>query len=269
MRRLSASAITFALLALFVSPCLADYVGEVTADNPLSWWRFEDASSAGGEPAADSAGTFTGTYTGNIQLIAGIVGGQSARFDGNLDYVAIGPMGNLPVEGSIELWLRTEAVQNYRNPFTTGPLGGLASGNNAIRFEEHATGDLFIAIGDDSGGLPDFVTGLTTSLSVNRWYHVVVTWDTNLGLVNGYLNGVRVASDQANTFWPSQLSDVKIGIGYEALSERSWLGRVDEVAIYDHQLTSERLEVHFEEGSVILTDGFESGDTSAWSRTVQ
>ena len=178
-------------------------------------------------------------------------------------------MGSLPDQGSIELWMRAEAVQNYRNVFTTGPLGGLATGNNAIRFEEHATGVFYIAIGDDSGGLPDLAIGMTANLVANRWYHVVVTWDTVSGVVNGCLDGVRVVADQANTFWPAQLSDVKIGIGYEASGERSWLGRADEVAIYEHQLSQARVHAHFDAAMLPFADGFESGDTSAWSSTVQ
>ena len=256
-----------AMSVLVGSPCLADYVAEVTADNPTSWWRFEDASSATGQIAADSAGLLAGTYTGDVQLLTGIAG-QSARFDGDLDYVAIGPMGAIPEEGSIELWMRTEAVQNYRNVFTTGPLGGLATGNSAIRFEEHATGVFYLAIGDDSGGLPDLAIGMTANLATNRWYHVVVTWDTASEVVNGYLDGVRVIADEPNTFWPAQFNDLKIGIGYTLTGERSWLGRADEVAIYDYQLTPERILAHHDAAALPFIDGFESGDTSAWSRTV-
>jgi hypothetical protein len=255
------------VLVLVGSPCLADYEAEVTADNPTSWWRFEDPSSAHGSTAADSAGVFPGVYTGDIQLLAGIVG-QSARFDGFLDYVAIGQMGATPIQGSIELWFLAEAVQNYRNVFTTGPLGGLANGNNAIRFEEHATGDFYLAISDDSGGLPDFVVSLTPNLVVDTWYHVVVTWDTSSGVVNVYLDGARVIVDSVNTFWPAQFSDVKIGIGYDALGERSWLGRADEVAVYEHELSHWRIGAHFWEVTGTFADGFESGDTSAWSSTV-
>lgn len=265
MGRRSFSTMMCVLLAFVGSPGLADYVAdyvaEVTADNPASWWRFEDSSSAEGATASDSAGNFDGAYNGDTQLLAGIVG-QSAWFDGYLDYVAIGSMGALPVQGSIELWLLADAVQNYRNVFTTGPLGELSTGNAAIRFEEHASGDLWLAIGDDNGGLPNFVTGLTHNLTAGKWHHVVVTWDTALGVVNGYLNGVRVVVDEPNTFWPAQLSDVKIGIGYALWGERSWLGRADEVAIYEHQLGQARVQAHFDAAILIFADSFESGNTS-------
>jgi hypothetical protein len=246
---------------------LADYAAEVIADNPTCWWRFEDPSSAHGSTAADSVGVFPGIYNGDIQLVAGVVG-QSARFDGSLDYVAIGQIGATPVQGSIELWFLAEAVQNYRNVFTTGPLGGLANGNNAIRFEEHADGNFYLAISDDSGGLPDFVVSLTSNLAVDTWYHVVVTWDTASGKVNAYLDGARVIVDAANTFWPAQFSDVKIGIGYDSLNERSWLGRADEVVIYEHELSQARVGAHNWVVTGTFGDGFESGDTSAWSHSV-
>jgi hypothetical protein len=252
------------VLILFASPCPAEYEAEVAADTPTCWWRFEDPSSASGSTAADSAGVYPGTYSGDVQLLAGVAG-QSARFDGNLDYVEIGHMGSLQVHGSIELWFLTEAVQNYRNVFTTGPLGGMATGNNAIRFEEHGNGNFFLAIGDDSGGLPDIAIVLTPNLEVDRWYHVVATWDTDLGLFNVYLDGIRVFVDHANTFWPAQMSDVKIGIGYEPSGQRSWLGRADEVAYYEYELSHARVGAHFWEIMGRFTDGFESGELSAWS----
>ena len=258
MERSALTLTLFFLLVLVANSCLADYVAEVTADNPTAWWRFEDASSAAGAPAADTAGPYDGTYNGDIQLDDGIVG-QSAWFDGNLDYVSVGPMGTLPVQGSIELWLRTDAVQNYRNVFTTGPLGGMTNGNAAIRFEEHATGDFFLAVGDDSGGLPDFVVSLTPAIMIGKWYHVVVTWDTAAGVVNGYLDGQRVIADEPNAFWPAELSDVKIGIGYAPWAERSWLGNADEVAIYDHLLIEARVQAHFTAAGPTSVDAFEIG----------
>ena len=46
MGRLGLSVVMCVLLVSVGSPCLADYQAEVTADNPSSWWRFEDASSS-------------------------------------------------------------------------------------------------------------------------------------------------------------------------------------------------------------------------------
>jgi hypothetical protein len=239
------------------------YVEAVLADNPTAWWRFEDPSSTSFETAFDFLGTNDGTYSGDVQQQTGIAG-NAARFDGNLDYVSIGAMGALPHQGSIEMWILPEAVENYRNPFTTGPLDGL-TGNQAIRFEELSSGGFRVVISDDSGSTPDYMEWLSLDLQPGSWYHLVLTWDTVAGLVNGYLNGNRVITDASNSFWPSQLTDVTIGVGYIAHPERCWLGRIDEVAIYDAQLSPGRVQAHHDGATPIFVDGFESGDTSAWS----
>ena len=77
MERSALTLALFFLLVLVGSPCSADYVAEVTADNPMAWWRFEDASSDAGATADDTAGPYNGTYNGHIQLNNGVVG-QSA-----------------------------------------------------------------------------------------------------------------------------------------------------------------------------------------------
>jgi hypothetical protein len=231
----------------------ASYVTEVDVDGPIAWWRFEDASSANGLMAADSAGAFTGTYNGDVVFESGIPGegGQSARFDGNLDSVLIGDMGLLPVAGSIEFWMYSESVSNFRNPFTTGPLGGHATGNRAIRFEENSAGPFALAIGDDTAtSLPQFTRTLIGSTQTEKWYHVVTTWNTNAGLVTVFVDNLPVLVDTSNTNWPSRLSAVAIGIGWNSLSARLWLGRMDEVALYDYELNAARIDAHYSAGTV-------------------
>ncbi len=228
-----------------VAPSIAtaDYAAEVTADNPSSWWRFEDVSSSNGSAAADSAGAFDGTYSGDIELHDGVAG-QSAWFDGSFDHVDIGAMGALPAQGSIEFWIRPDAVENSRNPFTTGPTNDGNTGNHAIRFEENSSGLFKLIVGDDSGAIADYTADLAPSLEAGTWVHVVTTWDTGLGVVSAYLNGEIVVDNEANTFWPSQLSDVTIGVGYFLAAERCWLGNIDEVAIYDSRLSAGRVWAH-------------------------
>jgi hypothetical protein len=144
-------------------------------------------------------------------------------------------------------------MQDNRNPFTTGPLGGPATGNRAIRFEADNSQRLRAYIGDDSAtSSPQFSATMSSSVSINQWHHVVLTWDTSGGTVDGYFDNQRVINGAPNTNFPSQMSDVRIGLGWANSSLRSWLGRIDEVAIYDKQLSAERVNSHFTgEGAAI------------------
>ena len=243
--------IVLALTCVSSSGFGASYSAEILTDDPISWWRFEDAISTNGATASDSMGSFNGVYSGDVIFNVGIpgAGGQSARFDGNSDSVAIGDVGPLPVAGSVEFWMYSESVANYRNPFTTGPLGSFATGNRAIRFEENSAGQFVIAIGNDAAtSPPQYVNAIITGMETGKWYHVVTTWNTSLSRVSAFINNVPVLVDDLNVDWPSRLSSVTIGIGWASLSERSWLGRVDEVAIYDFELDTVRVDAHYTAG---------------------
>jgi len=242
-------------------PVAADYVAEVTADNPFAWWRFEDAGSSSGSAATDSAGVFDGTYNGDTELIAGVVG-KSARLDGDFDYVEIGAIGSLPVQGSLEFWMRAEVMENYRNVLTTGLYTNTNAGG--IRFEENTAGNFIVAIGDDSGSVADYTAILISGFETGQWVHVVTTWDTAIGLISVYIDGVVVFDDDSNGFWPAQLGNVFIGLGYGWHEERCWQGDVDEVAVYSSRLDATRVQAHYDAVGPVFSDGFESGTTDAW-----
>lgn len=253
-----------ALLALLVvaaswpSPSNAAYVDEVQADGPSSWWRFEDAGSTTGSTAVDSAGAFDGAYSGNVSFAPSAPGiaGQAARFDGAFDSVRFGNLGALPAQGTIEFWIYPEAVQSNRNPFTTGPLGSTVSGNRAIRFEAKDAGHMVIYLGDDTATTqPQFSDAIASSMAANEWHHVVATWDTNAQTVTGYFDGNEIFH-RSNTFFPSAMSDVRVGMGWGNFLDRSWLGRVDEVAIYTGELSAGRIFVHYATGVALPPDHF-------------
>lgn len=248
----------FALVALSPLPSSAAYVDEVLADGPSSWWRFEDASSTSGSTAVDGAGAFDGTYSGNVSFAPSAPGitGQAARFDGAFDSVRFGNLGALPTQGTIEFWIYPEAVQSNRNPFTTGPLGSTVSGNRAIRFEAKDAGHMVIFLGDDTATTqPQFGTTIAPSMAANAWHHVVVTWDTSAETITGYFDGEEIFH-HSNTFFPSQMSDVRVGMGWGNFLDRSWLGRVDEVALYTSALGAGRILVHYAAGAALPPEHF-------------
>ena len=82
----------------FADSAMAEYPDAVQALNPIAYWRFNDATSAEGDTAADSSasGTHSGIYHNGVTLItsSGPIslpgpgsGGGAASFDGDNDYI--------------------------------------------------------------------------------------------------------------------------------------------------------------------------------------
>lgn len=212
-------------------------------------WSFDEGS---GTTALDGSGygnngTINGASYSNStpHSIAGIGSGKySLSLDGVNDYVDAGNLGNFYSQGTIEFWMNPSVVENWRNPFTTKYNGG----NAGIRFEESSAGAFAAIIGDDTG---DFGGAgnvyLSSGLTANRWYHVVLTWDVGSNRALGYLDGVQ-KFNEAHTKWPTTLPAVAIGQGISLDTERFWKGLIDEVRIYEKALTLGEIQKHYAEG---------------------
>ena len=105
-----------------------------------------------------------------------------------------------------------------------------------------------------SPGGPDMVTANTDS-------QIVLTRDSATQTVSGYLNGVLQWTSADPTGQAVSISNVLnfFEDDFDDLEAQS--GSVDSIAIHDGALSAD--EVGF-----LFADGFESGDTSAWSKTV-
>jgi len=214
-------------------------LGAVSATCPsgiVSYWKFNEVS---GITASDSVDSNPGTLMNGPVWTTGKVG-NALQFDGN-DYVSVGNLGSLYPQGTIEFWMNPTVVENYRNPFTTNYAGG----NAGIRFEENSAGNFALAMGDDYGQSEYTHTYLTSGLSSNTWYHVVLTWDKTSNKVTGYLNGVK-KFDDTQPIWPTTIPNV--AIGGILWPDRSWKGSIDEVAIYNRALSSSEILQQYQYG---------------------
>jgi hypothetical protein len=214
-------------------------LGAVSATCPsgmVSYWKFNEGS---GITASDSVDSNLGTLMNGPVWTTGKVG-NALQFDGN-DYVSVGNLGIFYPKGTIEFWMNPAVVENYRNPLTTNYAGG----NAGIRFEENSAGSFALAMGDDSGQTQYGHTYLTSGLSPNTWYHVVLTWDKTSNKVTGYLNGVQ-KFDDTQPIWPTTIPNV--AIGGILWPGRSWKGLIDEVAIYNRALTANEIQQQYQNG---------------------
>lgn len=189
---------------------------------------------------AGNAKSYSGSGTNVLDIVSGTAEtltngtGYSSNlsgyfsFDGVDDFINVGSLGTFPTQGTISFWMNSLDVQvAIRNPFSTNYNG---FNTNVLRFEiGESIGSLKVWIG--SGGL----AGLTFStINVNTWYHVLVTWNQSTNSFIGYLNGSLNVSSSSWTLWPTSFVNVGIGTGYN----RYFVGFISNVQIYNKTLSA-------------------------------
>ena len=147
---------------------------------------------------------------------------HSVDFDGVDDFIQLG-QGFTYTQNTVSAWIklgelsRTHTILSGRDSNTDLIRFWIASSDNKVRFR----------LGDGSN------TTVTnpTALQVDRWYHIVATYDgTNLKIyVDSVLGHTLAASKNVNV-----TANLKIG---EDDDSNRFMGKIDELAIWDRALT--------------------------------
>jgi hypothetical protein len=224
------------------------YSQVVLGDNPLSYWRLNEST---GTVAADATGARNAAYVNGPTLgtASGVTGGgTTARFVyGNWSSVDAGDAfdftGLAPF--SAECWLqRTTTDENSSHD--------VLHKNKYIDWNNQHGWDLGVTAANDAdpskrakawamryNGASVAPLYSTTTIDAGPWYHVVTTYDgTTMRLyVNGALEG-------------SVATAMSIADSTEAfkVTEGSFDGAVDEVAIYGYALSGAQVGEHYTAG---------------------
>jgi hypothetical protein len=244
-----------------VAPAQASYVSAVLADNPLVYYRMQEATAPHTATAADSSGnSFNGTYLyagggpGSITSIAGETseltpGKQFNVVAGSGAQIAAPAIGGGSLSAfSIEFLIRpvgdTFNHTDFRALYTTD--GGFAAGDVHLNLFPN-TSDIQLAVAGNPGPFPQ--TDLGSSAGVGSWTHVVATYEVsganntikfyaNGNLLNGP-SGTTSAGSQGANFSTTSL------IGAWNGNSRFFSGGLDEFAIYDFALSDAQVAAHF------------------------
>ncbi len=174
-----------------------------------------------------------GTNTGNpINHTTLSAGNSSLDFDGVDDHILVGNLGTMPAQGTFEAWVWSDVNDNNHGVFETSP----SNTSSGFRIETDGANNLYLYI-DDNPGLNNFYTN---SFPTSQWVHIAFTWDTSLGRVVGYANGVEVFNNAVTT-WPTNLPEVVLAQAYNFDNTRKWDGQLDEVRLWQTERTSEQI----------------------------
>ena len=199
--------------------------------NLVAWWKLDGSGSG---IVVDSSGNeHHGTLHGDAHYALGY-DGEALELDGSGDFAVIdGFKGVLGTSAfSVTAWIRTSS---------NGEIVGWGSTGTSQRAEFWINGGRLRI--DTNGGN---VQGDTNILD-NQWHHVAVTVKANATLSSGdvtfYLDGQDNTRTSADTdvFNMTSNFDVKIGQMYDFSSSRWFTGLIDDLRIYDKELTPEEI----------------------------
>ncbi|MGD9588971.1 MAG: PxKF domain-containing protein [Pyrinomonadaceae bacterium] len=218
------------------------YQTAVLADNPASYWSFEETS---GTTIADNQALNNGTLIGApiLNQPGAPGGGQSIRFASG-GYVKILNDSSITFTDTftIEMWIKPTT--------TSGQIYILDKDYDEysiILGYQGANSNFFSRVGYPAG-----VSSAQMPVVVNDWQHIVYVKDAN-GLANnwrGYLNGCEFFSVTANFSlpqavpgaWPAS-RDLHLGSSRNFFN---YYGYLDEVAVYDHALSGSQVAAHYD-----------------------
>jgi prepilin-type N-terminal cleavage/methylation domain-containing protein len=213
--------------------------------NRVSEWKFEEGT---GTTTADTVGSNGGTLTGSPtwKTTAECASNNCLSFDAVDDYVSCGSDSSLDVSEAvtIEAWVKVSAFGTNQYRGIAGRRSGAIvdgcniqyglssnwSSGNYFEFWAHKEGST-----DCNGS--SYI--LSSAVDLNKWYHLVGTYDSATGLQTIYLNGAK--NSQANKgagvkirSFASQPFEIGRNPG-----NSSWRfnGFIDEVRVYNQALT--------------------------------
>tara|TARA_R110000737_G_scaffold27501_4_gene46175 strand:- start:4479 stop:5570 length:1092 start_codon:yes stop_codon:yes gene_type:complete len=190
-----------------------------------------------------SDGIYRKSLNFDIRILNSFNNIYSTNFDGVDDYVAIDGISAVLdyTSGSVSLWAKTETTTSNRAYFSS-----YIDSNNFISVSyAHSANE--VKVNYKGGGSTK--TSSTTDVieGDGLWHNIIATWDES-GLLSLYLDGVL--KDTAASL-PTILYSgfyVSASIGNNANSGQYFLGNIDEVSLFNVELTASQVTTLYNDG---------------------
>ena len=209
-------------------------------DGLVGYWSFDEGS---GNIAYDYSGNGNdGTIYGGAQWVLGI-SGYGIMFDDIDDYIVVPDSNSLDISEdiSISVWINLESISGLHPILSKGPTSGdygYYMGGGSYYPPCQTSFQLY-----PSGGGTGFWLDSIETLSVENWYHLVVTREGTSAKI--YING---EIDNTGSCFSSsiQTTDHPLDIGAHHYYGDLFHGIIDEVRIYDRVLNDDEIEYLYE-----------------------
>lgn len=209
-------------------------------------WTFNEGTSTLAKDSSNFGNN--GTLVSGVSWVNG-KRGKAASFDGSSGYVRVPDSNSLDVDSfTISAWVR-----HTSNTFKTWePI--VAKGDVTYRLLLCGSVGIYCTGGSLNAFTAAINVGeLNVSSSVvpelNRWYHVVATYDrSNLIL---YVDGALVNSTPVTAAVTSNSTDLWIGNNTD-VPTKFWTGNIDDVRIYNRALTATEITTLYKQNETVF-----------------
>ena len=189
-----------------------------------------------------SDGVYRKSLNFNIRVLNSFNNIYSANFDGVDDYVAIDGISSVIdySNGSISLWAQTDETELNRAYFAS-----YIDSNNFINISyAHSANELKVNYkGSGSTKIPSTTDEIEGD---GLWHHIVATWDVSGDELKLYLDGVL---KDTKTSLPTIVGTAPTSsIGNNANSGQYFLGNIDEVSLFDVELSAADVTTLYNDG---------------------
>jgi hypothetical protein len=243
------SLIGFADLEILSSRWLESTLHQRQIGELIGWWEFDegDGNTAADSSGYDNTGTLISGWSGGEVIAPNWVDGALEFSDGN-DYVQTADDANklqLTSDYTWALWLKADSTQTKWAGILVkcAPGGGKAPNHWSLLFGGPRTPDTTGKIIVWNGLLLDlWDTDIELSVISDDWHHIAVVRSQNI--MTSYLDGNQVNCDtyDANPY----SGDGHLNIGTERSTSNHYKGMIDDIRIYDYQLSPDEIKLIYQ-----------------------
>lgn len=236
---------TASITVASVNQSVSTYERVISGDKPVNYWSVKEAS---GKTIVDQQGTNDLTLTGNASLSQGttISGGTGTAIKLGTGNASNSVRAKRSNTFSTELWFKASSSQRGRLIGYGNAITGNSSDHDRLTYL-NSTGRLTFGVMER--GTRRTITS-NKSYTDNRWHHVVSTLGTD-GM-KLYVDGQQVATRASTTtaleldgFWRLGQDSVN---SWASAPSSGYAGLIDEVAIYDKQISAAAVTNHYNAG---------------------
>ena len=230
------------------------------SSNPVYRVTAEDGSfkdyTASVTRSAEIAGLWNFDYSGSddYQIFEAVqvpgITGSALQFDGYNDYVLVpdDPALTLAKAGSIEVMIKVISHKSFAGIVHKGVRTDFEDESFSLQYWTTAGKLRFMITNDNS---EQSYVDSSTVLDLDKWYHIVATWDVDSAIVRIYINGLLDCEGEITTGdVRDSHGDLVIGAQLPVQYSTTWgnlgfNGLIDRVQLLSRALTPEEISARY------------------------